>query len=364
MASESDTQSAVSPAEHFSFRVSGGDAGTWNVVLPVPAEGVLDLPALLRDTPQFLNFHLPSGPRIVALAPLSSGRAAQAGFWTAVDENGNVIIVGIAGDGSRQDWTELVRETMALLGRLWRMSVEEYTKHFASVGGLPLWEIAAAVLPAAKSGDKFRSGLEQSLARGHFAVRLVAADENDECRQAIGHLAMLGLDVVGLVPEHYECCGVEVVVARPVIVQPEPRAVPIERPKPAAKPIPQPTEAGVKPATSGVPAGGWQSQRPPTLATEPRQASFGTGSAPGVSDDAKEGKIERNWPKLGGLDEPPVTKPAGGSGPQSATRSPLSTRPASPPAEQGKGPGPGTMPGTMSNKRPPKSGWGGLGSKR
>ncbi len=353
----------------FVYRAGGEQTG-WRVVLPLPAAAPPDITALLLDNPSFLNLHQPNAARIVALAPARSGGGQVA--WFAVDEDGRVIIVALAHDRTRDAWTELVREVLALEGRAWRMAPGEFASLFRAAGGNSLAETAASKLPAAKAGDKFLRSVEANLGRGHFPVRLVGQEDDDECRQAVGYLAAMGLEAVGLVPRAFECSGVEVVVAQAVTVHVEARPVAVERPRPAATPIPQPASAPAQPQPKPAPAGGFQSSRPPTLSTAPRHATFGGASSQG---DDKEGKTERNWPKLGGFEEAtpkpvepaakPVTPPTSAEA-QSAIRSPLSTRVPPPPSPEpeGKGPAPGTMPGTMSNKRPPKTGWGGLGKKK
>lgn len=372
------------------FRARGDNAG-WRVVLPAAAAAPVDVPALLRDSPQFLNSHNPAAPRVVALAPVRRADGTGPLLCLAVDENGGVIVAGLGRDDSRDAWTELAREVLSLSGRVWRMPLEAFGQPFAEAAGRPLWETAAAALPAPKAGERFRAGVEASLARGHFPVRLLARVADEECRQAVGYFAGMSLDAVGLVPESYECSGVEVVVAQPVLVHVEVNPAHIERPRPAATPIPQPASkpAQPRPAQPAAPAGTFQSSRPPTLSTAPRHATFGGG---GSGDETSEGKVERNWPKLGGLGEStdkegkaernwpklgdsgapepkpatPERKPALPSQEQSAPNSPLSTRAPvdAPPAPTGRGPAPGTSPGTMSNKRPPKSGWGGLGKNK
>jgi hypothetical protein len=405
------------------FRV-GGSATGWRVVLPVPTSVPIDVAALLRDNPDFLNSHLPGAPRVVALTPVRRTGGPGPLLCLAVDEDGGVLVAGLGRDSSRDAWTELVREVLSLSGRVWRMPLAAFVQPFVEAAGKSLLETAAAVVPPARAGTKFREAVEASLARGRFPVRLLARVEDDECRQAVGYLAAMNLDVVGLVPDAFQCSGVDVVVARPVVARLEPRPAPVERPQPAATPIPQPSPAPAQPRPSHPEPGKWQSNRPPTLSPsrsasvgqpagtesnegkternwpklgglgepaapaqpkpgqpEPgkwqsnrpptlspsRSASF--GASPG-SDD-REGKTERNWPKLGGFDQPtaPATQPGRPAqveeSAQSAPQSSLSTRAPKPPSDEtGKGPAPGTSPGTMSNKRPPKTGWGGLGGKK
>ncbi len=384
MAQEPGSQPTSEPSVPFCFRAQGGPGG-WSVVLPLPADKPVDIPALLRDTPQFLNFHLPTAPRVIALAPLRRADNPGPLLCLAVDENGGVLIAGLGRDDSRDAWTELVREVLTLCGRVWRMPMAAFLQPFAEATGRSLAEIAAETLPAPKAGEKFRAGLEASLARGHFPVRLLARAADEECRQSVGFLAGMALDAVGLVPEAYQSGGVEVVVANPVTVHVELRAPAVERPRPPAAPIPQPAAAPAQPKPAASQPGTWQSSRPPTLAA-PQHATFGGGSTFGNNEGKternwpklgglgeptdKEGKAERNWPKLGGIGSPaakpaaPASKPE--AAPQSAPQSPLSTRAPAPPSPDpaGKGPAPGTLPGAMSNKRPPKSGWGGLGKKR
>jgi hypothetical protein len=406
----------------FSYRV-GGNATGWRVVLPVAIATPIDIAALLRENPDFLNSHRAGSPRVIALAPVRRSGGSGPLLCLAVDEDGGVLVAGLGRDSGRDAWTELVREVLSLSGRVWRMPMAAFVQPFAEATGRSLLETAAAVSPT-NAADKFRAAVEASLARGRFPVRLLARADDDECRQAVGYLAAMNLDVIGLVPEAFHCSGVDVVVARPVVVQAEVGKAPVERPQPAATPIPQPAAAPPQPKPAQPEPGKWQSNRPPTLSPA-RSASFGAsagtddkegkternwpklgglggpaapaqpkpaqpepgkwqsnrpptlsparsasfGATPGSED--KEGKTERDWPKLGGLDQPSAASNQPGrpapveQAAQSAPQSSLSTRAPKPPSEDtGQGPAPGTSPGIMSNKRPPKTGWGGLGGKK
>jgi hypothetical protein len=301
----------------FCFRVREQRSG-WNVLVPVPGSGMVDLALLLRDAPEFIGMESGHALRSVSF-PFADKDLTPGRLTLILDEAGSIALAA-APAPSRDSATALVRDVLAAHARFWRMGGEEFLKLAEQRLGKPV-SVPMRQLAGTDWDEKsFRTGLEAGLQRGRFPVFVLAATLEPELLSAIGYLREMSLAVTALGVELYESWGVEVLLARSHVL-PEMAG---DRPRPLHRPMPPP---GAAPAQAAA-------ARPQVqpVATRP------------VKPEEPKARTTISFvppPGFGSLDGiPPI-----GAKPEPAKPEPEEPQPASHIWS-------GTQPGVMAGKRP------------
>jgi hypothetical protein len=295
------------------------------VLLPIPAKAAVDLAALVREVPEFLDMDGGGAPCRAAVLLSEQGDAR---VLAAIDEAGGICLVGYPAQLTREVLTVVARELIVLSGRLWRMPLEEFAAVLDKGLGQSLGEHFAGRATKDWSEAGFRAGLRQSLERGRFPVVLLLAGANKELVEAIVHLKSHNLAVKPLGVELYESWGIEVVVPK-VLVIPElgmhegaEQAKAVPRPAPPPPRTPQRSQlSSAHVANFGMPQPAQQSGPAPAA-----QMPWANQPAPGQTAAPRPASVEQK----------PVQ-------PQPIPKSAPAVKPV----------WDGSMPGVMAGKRPP-----------
>lgn len=201
------------PGGPFCFRSKQERSG-WNVLLPIPADTIFDLAALVREVPEFLG--MDGGVPCRAAVVLSEQNDTQ--VLAAIDDAGGICLVGYPARPERDVLTAVVRELLTQSGRLWRMPLEEFVANVETGLGRSLGEHFSGKTAEDWSETDLRAGLKQSLERGRFPVVLLLAGANKDAIEAMVHLKSHGIALKPIGVFLYESWGVEVVVPKALVI--------------------------------------------------------------------------------------------------------------------------------------------------
>jgi hypothetical protein len=275
---------------------------------------------------------------------MESGQAAARVAAPALDkdESGLRLSITIDGQGAialvavpqKQDGAAaaaLVREVLALAGRLWNAPVSEFLKTFGTRLGRPVQAALAEKSGPGWDEKSWAAGLEQSLNSGRPSVYLLVQTLEPGLGQAAAHLCSLNLPVTVLGAELYRSWGIDVVLPRRHALT---EAAGVERARAVQRPTPPP-----KPVAATAAA-----RQPAEVRPRPAAAPVVTQAKPAAQAPAQPVQTTQSFvppPGFGSL-EPAPAKPE-----------------AEPPVEAApKKPEPathiwsGTQPGVMAGKRP------------
>jgi hypothetical protein len=277
----------------------------WMSFLPAPSGVTVDTLGLVLEAPEFLTgLGHPDAPVRVAVPVIQPGTRTDR-LLVAVDEAGGITLVGCPDAQHPESAVHLAGDMLGLVGRLWRMPVEQFLALVEPALGKSL---AAAIHERAMpdwTDEQLLSGIAAGLESGRFPVVIVAGNSDQGARDALSFIKSLNLPVrlVGIAV--YASSGIEV-------------AAPVALGAAVQTPTMRPADAG-KAASTGTfrpapgPAGAGVARPAPASPTPPAQKPV-----------------------------PPPEKPA--------------PQPRREPEPEGKGPAPGTKPGVMAGKRPPPAG--------
>lgn len=196
----------------FCFRAKQERTG-WNVLLPVPGAGAVDLFALLKQAPEFIGMAAGQSAASVSFA-ISDSDPNNLRLMLVLDEAGTVTLACAPAKQDRATATALVRDVLALTARLWRMPVLEFLALAERHSGK-----SAATVMKEKAGadwkeDVFRTGVERSLQQGRFPLSVLVSALEPELAEAVAYLRGMNCVVSALGAELYESWGVEVLLPK------------------------------------------------------------------------------------------------------------------------------------------------------
>lgn len=198
----------------FCFRMRQERPG-WNLLELVPAKTTVDLAALVCGAPEFLGM---DGAAVSCRAAIVLSERGDARVVAAIDEGGEVSLIGCPAQLTRGALTAVVQELLVFNGRLWRMPPDELAGVFEKRLGRSLGSYFSERAEVGWSENGFRTGLGRSLERGRFPIVLLLTGKNQDVVEAVAHLKSHNLEVKPLGVELYESSGVEVIVPRVLMV--------------------------------------------------------------------------------------------------------------------------------------------------
>ena len=189
-----------------------------------------DTVQLVTEAPEFVGTVFPERPlpRAAMVAPGTESNRVL----LLVDEAGGVVITACP---DAEGMAPLVSEILAASAKLWHQKSDGIAKPFQEFLGMSLADWIGVRVGASWSQVKFRTGLDESLARGKFPVAIVARAGDPGLDDALGYLSNMNLDVRVLNYEYLVCGRDEVVRPLPLTVEP-PKPQPEVEPAQAAPP--------------------------------------------------------------------------------------------------------------------------------
>ncbi len=286
----------------FCFRVREPRPG-WNVLVPTPGTGTVDLAVLLKEAPEFIA--LDSGRSLPAISFPFLDKDQAPGRLTIVLDTAGSIALAAAPAPNRESATALVRDALGAHVRFWRMPVDDFLKFAEQRLGQPVLPLLAERAGADWDEKTFRTGLEAGLRQGRFPLAILAAALDAELQAAATYLHEMNMTVRALGVEIYESWGVEILLPKVHLV-PELAGKPVHRPMPPMGAAPLRPGFVTPPATAPKPATKPETKEekkttlfsfepPPGFGKLDNVPMNGDKSEPAKSGTDKTGSGERVW---------------------------------------------------------------------
>lgn len=312
----------------FCFRAKQERTG-WNVLLPVPGAGAVDLHALLKQAPEFIGMAAGQATACVSFT-ISDADVNNLRLMLVLDEAGVITLACVPAKQDRVVVTALAREVLAMTARLWRMSLPEFLALAERHSGKSLAGAMKEKAGPDWKEDVFRAGVERGLQQGRFPLAVLVSKLEPELSDAITYLRGMNLAVSALAADLYESWGIEVLVPKPHQLSDftGDRSKVVHRPAPPPKSVAPPVTAQPKPAAA----------RPAQTSTAPAQPA--AGKPP--QDPATKSQNFEPPPGFGKFDVQPEK-----------TRQFIAEPPKAPTEDPKDRVWHGTQSGTMAGRRPP-----------
>ncbi len=213
----------------------------WHPFFPSIGRGQVDAHGLVLDVPEVLT--RPGSDTVAFRASMNAPAAAPGSrVLVVVDEGGGVALAGCPDPAMPGSCNEMVAGILAATGRLWHWPYEIFVGEFENYLGDPLEKYIARKAGEGWSPERFRSGVEKNLKRGHFPVMVVGAGTGEEATSAYTYLQSLNIRLRTVGFNLYESDGIELILPGGVTrarQRPEPRRQPPKVERPAAEPKPE-----------------------------------------------------------------------------------------------------------------------------
>ncbi len=208
---------------------------------PAEKSGV-DVALLVHRCPDFLNLFEKGLAPFRVVVPIAEYFGLSSPVLIAVQESGEIRIIGCPEQESVDAYTTLVADILALSAKVWRMGYEQFSNMIAELAGSALEELMLERSSASWDYEVFQPAITTFLQRGRFPVLIVTDTPQGDIQEVINYLNGMNISTGVVTYSLWQSGGI--LVIEPVSsVLTEVRTVspvqPVQTPSPVYQPVVQ-----------------------------------------------------------------------------------------------------------------------------